>query len=182
MAGTSANKGKNAPDTVNETQERPKAKKKFDLDNINLDERVTVRSLAGWTTSFNMITQAGGGIEFAPNGVQRVTRNELSAQVNQGNMLLTGIDGQGSHPTLYIEDEATRRYVGFEDDDRKQFVLTDDTIKEVYNLPYEQFKETLPHYVVTRAEKFKFVESIKRLNLDSYSKNQYAIEYSGFPM
>lgn len=180
MAGKSTTRS-NTSTTTKATSETPKTTKKIDLENINLDERVTVKNLAGWRVSFNM-TQDKGSVSFAPNGVQRVTRNEIAAQVNNGLKLFVGNDGDGSHPTLYIDDEATRRYVGFETDDKEQIVVNDALIKKIYNLPFEDFKAKLSYYITTRAEKLALIETIKRLNLDSYIKNRYAMEYSGFPM
>jgi hypothetical protein len=178
MAGNSRTGSRTS--TTKETQAAPKAKK-LDLDNVNLDERVTVRSLAGWNVSFNM-TQDKGSVSFPPNGIQRIPRSEIVAQVNNGLKLFCGNDGDGSHPTLYIDDELTRRYVGFDTEDEKQIVVTDALIKEIYNSSFDDFKTKLSYYITTRAEKLALVETIKRLGLDSYSKNQYAVEYSGFPM
>jgi hypothetical protein len=184
MAGNKSTSGsKAASEKASETQEQKPTpvKKKIDLSKIKLDDQVTIRNLAGWNVSFNRI-QDQGWVALAPSGTQRISVSEIAAQVNNGLTLFVGNDGQGSHPTLYIEDELTRYYVGFETDERKQEVLTDKLVQELFALPFEQFKEILPEKIVTRAEKYALVEAIVRLKIDSYSKIQFAVEYAGFPL
>lgn len=185
MAGKKSTSGSKATSTkASETQEQKQqtqAKKKIDLSKIRLDSQVTVRNLAGWNVSFNRIQEVGW-VALAPSGTQRISISEIAAQVNNGLTLFCGNDGQGSHPALYIEDEMTRHYVGFESEDRKQEVFTDEMVKELFALPYDRFKIQLPIKIVTRAEKYALVEAIVRLKIDSYSKIQLAVEYAGFPL
>lgn len=177
------NNGKNATSVKDTNVSEPKkVAKKLDLDKINLDAKVTVRNLASWKVSFNRVTEVGS-VSFAPGGTQRISINEISAQVNNGLKLFTGVDGLGSHPTLYIEDKLARYYVGFETEDKEQVVFTDKLVKDLFSLSNEQFKAQLPITIVTRAEKNALMDAIKRLGIDgSYAKIQFAVSYTGFPM
>ena len=151
---------------------------------INLDERVTVTNLAGWEVTFPAIHSAelSKGVLFAPNSSQVLTRNEIIAQVNSDNTLFTGSDGKGSHATLYIKDSATRRYIGFDTDDEPQKVFTLNVAKRLFKLSQAEYEAALPEYIVTRAEKFAFIEAIKQLNFNDYRKMIYAVEYCGFKL
>ena len=75
---------------------------------LSMETKITVRSLANWTTGFQRI-ESTGDVTITPNGTTRLSRGEVISQVQNGNMLFTGIDGVGSHATLYIEDADTRR-------------------------------------------------------------------------
>lgn len=169
-----------AKNTTAEKAEGANAKKKFDLDNLNLDAKVTVRNLAGWKVTFARLHDGLGDVVIAESGQQRLSRNEVQAQINSGNRLFCGTDGQGTHATIYIEDEATRRLVGFEDDDRKQDVFTDDTVRALFELPYSEYQTELPKRIVTRAEKYALVEAIKKLGLNDYRKVVFALNYTGY--
>lgn len=154
--------------------------KKIDLNKLNLDEKVTVKNLAGWRVTFARLHDGVGDIVIEMNGQQRLSRNEVQAQINGGNKLFCGVDGQGSHATLFIEDEATRMLVGFEDEDRKQVVFSDTTVKELFALKDAEFEKQLPQRIVTRAEKYALVEAIKRLELNDYRKIVFAANYTGY--
>ena len=100
---------------------------------VKLDEKVVVRSIAPWVTGSRRILSVGD-IQIQPNGTVTVSREELIAQAQSGNKLLTGIDGKGSHATLYIDDEWTRKELEFETDKVKQKVLNLDVIKHMFEL------------------------------------------------
>ena len=119
---------------------------------------------------------------MAKNAKQRLSRNEIQAQVYNGNKLFAGTDGQGSHATIYIEDEATRRWLGFETDNKKQIVFTDDIVKKLFNMPQEQFEKELPNYIVTRAEKYALNEAIDRLGFNDFRKIMYISKYTEYPL
>jgi hypothetical protein len=155
------------------------AKDEFDLENLNLDAKVTVRNLAGWGVGFARIHE-NGDVNFAPNGKQRLSRNEVQAQVNNNNRLFVGTDGQGSHATIYIEDAATRRLVGFEDEGRAQLIFTDETAKKLFNMNYAAYEAALPELVKTDAERNALMEAIRRLNLNDYKKIIFAEKYTGY--
>ena len=149
---------------------------------LNLDEKVTVRSIAGWMTGFARRADGWGDISIMPNGSIRLSRNEIIAQVQSNNKLFNGINGLGSHATLIIEDEPTRYEVGFESDGKKQEVFSDNLIKELFERNYSQtaFEEEFKKRIVTRAEKYASIEAIKRLRINDYSKIRFVEDYTGY--
>ena len=101
---------------------------------LNMEQKVTLRNIAVWTTGFRRI-EGDGDVTIPPEGTARVSRAEVIAQVQNGNRLLTGIDDRGSHATLYIDDEPTRIEVDFESKEDKitQQVLTTDVVKKLFD-------------------------------------------------
>lgn len=149
---------------------------------LNLEQKVNVRSIAGWDTGFARKYDGTGDIMIAPGGSTRMSRNEIISQVQVGNRLFTGIDGYGSHATLYIEDAATRKEVGFDSEDglRKQNVFNDKDVKEMFKLNQNSFEAKLHDYIRTRAEKYAVIEAIKRLGINDYSKIRFTEDYTGY--
>lgn len=156
------------------------AKEEYDLDNLNLDAKVTVKNLAGWTVCFTRIHDGIGDVNIAPNGKQRLSRNEVQAQVLNNNRLFAGTDGQGSHATIYIEDAATRRLLGFEEDGREQVIFTDETAKKLFNMSNAAYENALPELVKTDAERNALMDAIRRLGLNDYRKIVFAEKYTGY--
>ena len=149
---------------------------------INMDEKVTVINLAPWNVGFpNSIGR--GDTTFAPSAKVRVKREELVDQISAGNKLLAGLDSYGSHATLYIDDEDTRKYLEFDSEDgkRKQNVINDEKVQKWFELKTQNsFEKNIKENVVTRAEKAFLLASIKRLKLDSYEKISFCNEYCKF--
>lgn len=146
---------------------------------IRLDKKVTVRSIAPWTTGASRKLSMGD-ITIPSMGTVLLTREEIIAQGQNGNTLITGIDGVGSHATWYIEDEYTRNELSFDTDENKQIFLTQDNIKRIYELKTKKaFEENVKKNVVTRAEKFYLLHTIKNLKLNDYEKNAFCEDYCG---
>lgn len=147
---------------------------------LNLDAKVTVKSIAGWDTGFARRLEFGD-VTIVPNGSVRLSRNEIIAQVLGGNKLFTGVDGIGSHATLFIDDKATRREVEFESETTKQNVFSDSKVRELFDIKsLDSFKRRFKEEIYTRAEKFAVIEAIKRLALNDYSKIRFVEEYTGY--
>lgn len=152
------------------------------INEFDLDKKVTVRSIAPWKTTFPRVTEAGG-VVIAPNGTARISRNEIIAQHQTGNRLFNGVDGIGSHATLFIDDEATRREIGFESEDGKvkQNVFSDDLVKKVFEYKSQQtFESHFKEAFITRSEKYAAIEAIKRLKINDYSKIRFVENYTGY--
>lgn len=150
---------------------------------LNLDEKVTVRSISESETTFARKADGVGDILIMPNGSVRLSRNEIIAQVQSGNALFNGTDGEGSHAVLIIEDEATRREVGFETDDKKQNVFSDEMILNIFSEKnFETFKKLFTEHIVTNAEKHSSIEAIKRLGINDYAKIRFAETYTEIKM
>ena len=158
------------------------AEKKVTEEPLNLEQKVTVRSIAGWSVGFSRIDGIGD-IAIPPEGRIKLTRSEIIAQTQTDNKLFAGIDGMGSHATLYIDDAATRKELEFESDDgkRKQVVLTEDVMKNLFNIKNQSSFETqFAETVQTRAEKYAAMQIIKKLGLNDYSKIIFAVKHTGY--
>lgn len=146
---------------------------------IRLDKKVTVRSIAPWTTGASRKITSGD-ITIPPMGTVLLSREEIIAQGQNGNTLLTGIDGMGSHATWYIEDDYTRAELSFDVDDKKQDFLTQENIKKFYDLKTKKsFEDNIRKNVITRAEKFYLLNAIKTMKLNDYEKNAFCEDYCG---
>lgn len=146
---------------------------------IRLDKKVTIRSIAPWTTGSTRKTSVGD-ITIPALGTVLLAREEIIAQGQNGNTLITGIDGVGSHATWYIEDDYTRNELSFDVDNKKQDFLTQDAIKKIFELKTQKsFEENIKKSVVTRAEKFYLLHTIKALKFNDYNKNAFCEEYCG---
>ena len=152
---------------------------KSKVEEIRMEDKITVTSIAPWATGFRRILTVGD-VSIAPNGTIRLSREEVLAQGQSNNKLLTGIDGMGSHATLYIEDEWTRKELGFDTDEKKQIVINKKLVKDMFDkktLP--AFKKAVEETIVTRAEKFSLLSIIKTLKINEYDKIAFCEEYCG---
>lgn len=132
---------------------------------VRLDEKVVVKSIAPWATGARRILTIGD-IQIQPNGVGSVSREEIIAQGQSGNKLLTGIDGRGTHATWYIEDEFSREELGFDDGKKKQVVVSNDTVKKAFSIKTDKaFEKFISENFKTRAERTFLTEAIKSLKL-----------------
>lgn len=150
---------------------------------LNLDAKVTVRSIAPWKTGFHRIAEGYGDVFIAPNGTVRLSRNEIIAQIQSGNVLFAGTDGMGSHATLYIEDAPTRREVDFESEDRKQAVFSKELVSTLFaNKVQKAFEKDFRKAIRTRAEKFAVMNEIKSAGINDYNKIRFAEMHTGLRM
>lgn len=149
---------------------------------LNLDEKVTLKNIAGWAVGFPKITEVGD-VHIAAGGSVRLTRNEIISQVQNGNKLIAGLDGMGSHATLIINDADTRKELEFESEDgkTKQNIYSDEKLKSIFALKtYKVFVDRFTEAFVTRAEKYAAISAIKKLKLNEYDKIQFVKEYTGY--
>ena len=129
---------------------------------LNLEQKVTIKSIANWTTGFKRI-ETNGDVTIPANGTVRLQ-----------------IDDRGSHATLYVDDKPTRIEVDFESEDGKQVqnILTVDAVKKLFKYKtLKTFEEKLKDLVVTRAEKFAILEIIKREKLNDFEKIRIVENY-----
>ena len=151
---------------------------------LNMDQKVTVRNLAGWTVGFRRI-ETQGDVTIPKEGTVRLSRSEIIAQIQSGNRLFIGIDDRGSHATLYIEDESTRLEVEFDskEEKRTQLILNSDLVKKLFDYKtMKTFEEKLHEYVVTRAEKYAITQIIKKLKLNDFEKIRMVENYTGYKL
>lgn len=149
---------------------------------LNLEQKVTVKNIAGWKVGFSRI-EGIGDIAITAEGNARLSRGEVISQVQNGNRLFTGVDGNGSHATLFIDDAPTRIEVGFDSEDGKikQTVFNDEVISKIFAIKTQSaFEKNLREAIKTRAEKYAVIQAIKRLKFNDYSKIRFIEEYTGF--
>ena len=85
---------------------------------INMGELIRIKNLTGFPVGFMRIN-GGGEVNIPPNTSISVDRGEVISQVQTGSILFCGEKGNNSHAWIFIEDEETRKYVGFDTDDAK---------------------------------------------------------------
>lgn len=147
---------------------------------LNLETKVKVRSIAPWVTGFARIGSIGD-VVVTPNGFVRLSRAEIINQVQNGNRLFTGTDGNGSHATYYIEDEPTRKEAGFEFNG-PQKVFTKQAIQTVFDLAdINAFNAALKEAVRTRAEKYALMKTLHEIGVNDYRKIKAAENLTGLP-
>lgn len=145
---------------------------------FNLDTKVVVKSIAPWTTGFSRIDGIGD-IVVTPSGFVRLSRNEILNQVQNGNKLFTGTDDNGSHATYYIDDEPTRKEVGFEYDGPQKVFNKADIVALFEMNDLAKFKKTLGDTIKTRAEKYALMDVLREVGVNDYRKIKAAEELTG---
>lgn len=153
----------------------------IEKEELNPEQKVTVRSISNAQTGFRRHDNSGD-VTIPPKGSVRLSRSEIMAQVQGGiNWLLLGTDGAGSHATLYVEDAATRRELGFDSEDGKvkQVHLTESAVKELFSKNQREFEKAFPDVIVTEDEKQAVMEIIRTLGENDYRKIKFAEQYTG---
>lgn len=120
-------------------------------------------------TGFQRI-ESNGDVTIPANGSVRLLASEIITQVQNGNLLFTGIDGQGTHATLYIEDKPTRIEADFETETTNQVVICEEIVKNLFAKNKKDFESELIELVKTRAEEFAIIGIIRNLKINDYEK------------
>ena len=157
------------------------AEEKNIVEELNLEQKVTIKSIANWTTGFKRI-ETNGDVTIPPNGTVRLQRSEIIAQIQNGNRLLLGIDDRGSHATLYVDDKPTRIEVDFDSEDGTvtQSVLTIDAVKKLFDYKtMKTFETKLQELIVTRAEKHAIANIIRKEKINDHEKVRVVENYTG---
>ena len=147
---------------------------------LDLDKKVTVRNIAGWNVGFARRVDGYGDITIAPNGSIKLSRNEIIAQVQNGNKLFSGIDGYGAHATLYIDDAPTRMEVAFETSECRQNVFPHADLARLFKSSQTTFEKSFVEIVHTRAEKHAIMEYMRKMGINDYTKIRFAEQHTGY--
>ncbi|MFQ7208609.1 MAG: hypothetical protein ACLRPZ_04105 [Coprococcus sp.] len=160
-----------------ETKSTRIVKKK--IDEYKPEKKVLVKSIARWTTGFQRI-ESNGDVTIPPLGTVRLQASEIISQVQNGNLLFNGTDGQGSHATLFIDDKATRIEANYESEDTFQHFVTKDLVKNIFEeVDQKDFEESIKENIKTRAERAFLMSAIKDLKLNDYGRIAFCIDYTG---
>lgn len=158
---------------------KAKSKPEEVKEEIRMDEKITVTSIAPWTTGFRRILTVGD-VQIQPNGNVRLSREEVIAQAQSGNKLISGTDGMGTHATLYIEDAWTRKELEYDTEESTQVVVSKKMVKDMFDSKtIASFKKAVEKNIVTRAEKYYLLSMIKSLKINDYEKIAFCEEYCG---
>lgn len=149
---------------------------------LDLEKKVTVKNIAGWNVGFARRVDGFGDVTISPNGSIKLSRNEIIAQIQNGNKLFSGVDGHGSHATLYIDDAPTRLEVEFDTDSTLQNVLAHVNLKTLFSskLSQVEFESKFREAVHTRAEKYAIMEQMRKAGINEYTKIRFAEQYTGY--
>lgn len=165
-----------AKQNVSAEEKTVKAKKP---EEFKLDQLVAIKNLSDCTLSFRRQQEGQGDVKIARGGQYLISRNELRAQVDANNNLISGTDGMGSHASIFIDDEATRRWLGFEFDGKPQEIFSYDLVKKLFAMSQKEFEEELPKKIKTRAEKSALAKAIRELQLNDHRKIIFSSKYIG---
>ena len=149
---------------------------------LDLDKKVTVRNIAGWNVGFARRVDGIGDVTISPNGSIKLSRNEIIAQIQNGNKLFSGVDGRGTHATLYIDDAPTRVEVEFDTDGKKQKVFEHVNLKSIFDEKTTQsvFESKFTEAIYTRAERYAVMEYMRKNCVNQYSKIRFAENHTGY--
>lgn len=141
--------------------------------------RCLVKSLVPWSVGFKRINSIGD-VTLPAFGKIYLDAEEIISQCYNNNKLFVGPNGNGDHASLYVEDDTLRKEVGFETDDKKQDILSDEKLRKLFDYKQmETFKRHLVSAIVTQAERFKIVEYIKKNKVNDYNKIKVVEEVTG---
>lgn len=168
---------------MEKTEKSTKITEKIVEEDVRLDKKVIIRSIAPWLTGAQRKTTSGD-ISIAPLGTALVSREEIIAQSQNGNKLINGINGTGDHATWYIEDDFARKELYFDNDDEKQEFLSPELIDKFLELKTDKaFESNITNRFVTRAEKSYLISILqkrkdRKIN-DPYNRVAFCEHHSG---
>lgn len=147
--------------------------------NLNMGELIRIKNVSPFPVGFCRIN-SGGEVNIPPNTSISVDRGEIVSQVQSGSILFNGEGFDNSHAYLYIEDEETRKYVGFDTEDKKQEVFDVGKIEELFKIKtLSAFKKAVTETVTTLAEKKVLVDKLKTLDINDHAKIKFVEEITG---
>lgn len=142
---------------------------------LRMDDKITIKNLASWTVGFRKIDSVGE-VTIQAGGTARLSRGEVVAQAENGNKLIAGLDGMGSHATIQINDEATKRYLGW----TNQLIISKALVKEIFNEKDEDvYKQRMSDLTQTRCEREYIKQVINKEGLENtipYGRIKYALD------
>ncbi len=157
----------NVVETTTVTEKKSTATKNRSIDDVKLNERVSIDNLRSWDISF--VSEETGKDVIVKGDVKnsvKFTVAEIDAQVKADNVAFCGVDGLGSHAAFRINDPVIREYVFGEDIDPVQ--LTEDNVRKLLAIDNRNdFREALNNLVVTNSEKRQIVMTCEHIGVDN---------------
>jgi len=148
--------------------------------NIDMDKRSFIRNLCNWTVSFSLPI-SGGSILLGAGKKTSVNNGELVTLIENQNVMFAGT-GNGDHARIFVENDALRKYVGYDSEDgkTKQFVLDDEECQKI--LDYKTVSTVEKHLkkkVVMKHEKDIIMRYARKMKLNDYDKIQVLSKHCG---
>ena len=152
------------------------------MDSMNMYENILIKNLTGFPVGFRRIN-GQGEVNLPPYTAVLCDRAEVISQCSALNPRFCGENNDPSHASIYIDDKATRVYVGFESETEEQSVISEDKIKAAFNLKSNKsFEKAIEELAVTISEKKLLVETIKKLGFNDYNRIKFVEKYTGIPV
>ena len=144
-------------DILKTTEKVEKKAVKKSVSDVKLTDRVPISNLKNWNLYFKSVENNKDiTIPANANKWSRLTVAEIDGQVQNGNVMFVGKDGNGNNACIRIDDEAVYRYVfRLSDDDEISLKLLDlESIKKLIEIKDRQeYKNELNNLVVTNSDK-----------------------------
>lgn len=149
---------------------------------LDLDKKIMIENLCNWKLGFKRISTIGD-VSISPKAKIPIAVGEVVSQCYANNKLFMGEDGKGSHARILIHDKDVRVELGLESEDskEKQFIVTDEVIKELFDIKTQKaFEKQVAEKIVNHAEKNALAEYIAKNQINDYQKIKFVEEYTGF--
>ena len=146
-----------------------------------MDGKSLVKNLCSWNLDFPLRNSVGDGFILA-GSTKEFFNSEIYAQHTSNNVLFCGLDGEGSHARVYIENEEMRKHLGYDSEDgkTKQKILTDEKCEEILGYKTKKaFENAVTDAVVTEPEKLKIIAYAKKKKLNDYDKIAFIEDHTG---
>ena len=147
---------------------------------INPDARSPVKNMCSWPVSFTL-PNSNASILLAANEKKQINNGELMSLADNQNVMFAGT-GEGNHARVYIENEAIRKYAGYDSEDgkKKQFILTDDECQKILDYKtISTFKKHLETDIVANHEKARIIQYARKVKLNDFDKIVLLEEHTG---
>lgn len=142
---------------------------------LRMDDKVTLKNLASWAVGFRKI-ETNGDVNIQGNGTIRIPRAEVIAQAENGNKLIAGLDGMGSHATILINDEATKNQLGWKD----QLIVSKQLVLKIFNeKDDDEYRAKMGELIQTRCEREFVKDIISKEGLENtipYGRIKFALD------
>lgn len=145
-------------------------------------DRIAIVNLTPWNQGFTRINTVGT-VLIPPYGRMNIDREEVISQCYNKNVQFTGTDNKGSHARIYIEDAEVRKEFEFDEEGRKQNVLTEEKLARLFEYKrMGDFEKNLKDYVGIHAEKFVLMDYIRKHKINDYDKIKAVEKFTGVPI
>ena len=164
-------------ETIQE-QTKPIIKESTTENVLYMDSYTSLKNLCDWDIYF-ALTQ-GGDKTIKAKGTLDILNRDIVSLCNNNDIFFVGEDGQGSHARIKIMNPQLRSHVGFENEDRKQVLLDDEKLEEIFSSKTKkQFEDAIHENIVAYHEKDIVIEYAKKIRENSYDRITFLEAFTG---